>query len=363
MTGGMLMKKFIKILTISLVAVTCIFTTSAYASSAVDKLYNEAYTATIKVDNIAKQYGVKPYWRDGSSPTDNVVNAVSKGNMQSEIMDARKKVDALPSSIQTMKNTLSSMLDDYQHPVFEKIVLTITSVKNQVSALKYKDASTWDDFTLINDTFKECQEEISKSRALIKDVPSYFQSSYSSTIDTYQQTLFNIAEETISKAEAKRQRYAVLVARNLVFYLEKPTYFSDDTKNYVNGLRARVDKIIINRDVVTKEKILEYILSKGYKETVNDDRRISYSSSDNLRDFQIYKTPSEYFFIGFSEGILNDKENLIKFIFPSGHLEIMEFLKQKPTENISYESDGYEINIKYYTNVNSYGVAFRNIRE
>jgi len=41
----------------------------------------------------------------------------------------------------------------------------------------------------------------------------------------------------------------------------------------------------------------------------------------------------------------------------------MEFLKQKPTENISYEIDGYLINIKYYTNINSYGIAFRNIME
>lgn len=357
------MKKFIGSLTIGLVAFTCMFTTSAYASSNVDKLYNEAYTSTIKVANIAKQYSVKPFWKEGSSPTDNVVDAVSKGNMQNELMVARQKVNSLPSSIQTMKNTLSAMLDDYQHPVFEKIVLTINTAQNDVSGINYKNASTHEDFQLINTTFEKCQSEISKSRALINDVPDYFKASYSSSIDICQQTLFNIAEDTISKAEAYRQRYAVLVARNLVYYLEKPTYFSNDTKNYVSTLRARVNKVIINRDVVTKEKMLEYVLSKGYKEAINNDRATVYLSSDNLRYFEVYKTPSEYFFIGFSEGILDDKEDLIKFVFPSGYLKIMEFLKQKPTENISYEIDGYSINIKYYTNINSYGIAFRNIME
>jgi len=41
----------------------------------------------------------------------------------------------------------------------------------------------------------------------------------------------------------------------------------------------------------------------------------------------------------------------------------MEFSKQKPTENIDHEIDGYSIDIKYYTNINSYGIAFRNIME
>jgi hypothetical protein len=332
------MKKSVKLLITALMIGSTTLVGSAFSSrtiyaSTLDNDYKATYDQTMKVVGLAKQYGVKPYWKEGSSPTQNVVSAVSNGKLQTEIMLARTYLDRLPPSIQLMKNTLSEILDDYQHPVYEKIVDIITIVDGDLKTkFEYKTIFADKDFLTMQDNMKVTLSNIGNSRALIKDVPSSFKSSYSSYIDTQTQSILNLTNDFISYADSTK--VGKWTAFNFCSFIQKQTYIDTNIYNYVEALKEKARNI--DETVFTGSDIRSKLTSIGFESTTlnqslfEQNFKIPSNEISGLSQFDLYinkdkdilvyvdKT-SKYLGIFISDTNLNRAkvENVLRVFYPN----------------------------------------------
>ncbi len=134
------MNKFLRVAFSLLLIVGLLFSditnSTAYASaSEIDKLFSDAFNAVKKVVTIGTENGVKPFYvqcedslEPGISESEAVAQGVDKG-LQIAIYEARVLINELPEEISEYKNTFSSILDNYQHPIFERTVAIVD--KNQ----------------------------------------------------------------------------------------------------------------------------------------------------------------------------------------------------------------------------------------
>ncbi|MBU5592517.1 cohesin domain-containing protein [Clostridium sp. MSJ-4] len=181
----------------------------------VDALYKNTYDSVQKAVNKAEQYGVKPFFSDkngGPSSTINVLDAVKNGLMV-DILYARSNIDRLPSNLLNFKQTFSSILDNYQHPVYERIVYTIN---------KAYDSPT--------------QKDLNTARHLMNDCPDHFKSSYSSALDKIQMTMFNNAKALVDKANASQSDTDILNAQRAIDELKTNEFMTKDIEKFINSL-------------------------------------------------------------------------------------------------------------------------------
>lgn len=190
-------------------------------ASDLDIKYKNAYDATMKAVDGGKKHGVKPYFDEkngGPTPTDNVLNGVKNG-LQKDILSARKAIEELPQELLSHKQTLSSILDNYQHPIYERIV------------------------TVINATNKSPnQKDINVARRLIQDVPDYFKASYSSAIDNIQIGLFVKAQELTKKALASENPSDIALAQKAIDELKTNEFLDRNIQSFIDDLQSQLNK-------------------------------------------------------------------------------------------------------------------------
>lgn len=189
-------------------------------ASDLDIKYKNAYDATMKVVDGGKKHGVKPYFDEkngGPTPTDKVLNGVKNG-LQKDILLARKAIEDLPEELKTHKQTLSSILDNYQHPVYERIV------------------------TVINETKKSPnQKALNVARSLIQDVPDYFKATYSSAIDGIQIDLFNNAGNLVKKALGSGSATDKANAQKAIDELKNNEFITRDIQAFIANLQSQLN--------------------------------------------------------------------------------------------------------------------------
>lgn len=193
-------------------------------SNPIDNLYKAAYDSVMLVTDKSNRYNVKPYFdasNGGPSNTKDVLKGVNNG-LQKDILLSRKVIDLLPDSLLTAKQTFSSVLDNYQHPIYERIVFTINNAQNNPN-----------------------QSDVATARYLIKDIPEIYKVSYSSALDDIQMILFQKAINAVEKAEQTKLSPDINYARSAVYELRRiPWEFSnDDIYALIDSLTERLDKI------------------------------------------------------------------------------------------------------------------------
>lgn len=173
-------------------------------TASVDELYKAAYDATMKAVETAKANGVKAYFdeKDGGASSTEVVLKAVRASMQKDILAAREAINALPAELLEAKQTFSSILDNYQHPVYERIVASINDMKDK----EYKQA------------------DINVPRELINDVPAAFKASYSSAIDEYQVKYIEKVKAAVAKAEESKTEEDLAAAKELLEDLKTVTF-------------------------------------------------------------------------------------------------------------------------------------------
>lgn len=223
-------------------------------SMTLDEQYKQAYNMAMNAVSAGQEYGVKPFYKEGSSPLENVVGAVAEGDLQNEILTARQYINALPSSIQILKNTLSSMLDDYQHPIYESIVKTAVGSNEALTP----------EVTTINDTSNLAKSllgigvidtEIYWGQLLIQDVPQPFKSSYSSALDQSKQKVLNFYVDLVNLAEKTKNESLKNYALSMFQFEKGVSTNGDAVINFINSLNTRVNNIVTNSAITEKEMI------------------------------------------------------------------------------------------------------------
>jgi competence protein ComEC len=206
-------------------------------------LYKSTYDAVMKVDKTATENGVKPYYSRGASTTENVANATSKG-MQIYIYEARTLIDQLPDELIDIKRTFSSMLDEYQHPIYERIVYVINTNKDNPK-----------------------QNDINLGRTLIKDLPDVFKSPYSVALDQAQGKLFAKADNLVAKAVATKDNSDSLNARQVIAELKTiPIQFaSSDIKSFVNAIETKLNTVVPSTD---SEQLKIHFIDVGQADSI-----------------------------------------------------------------------------------------------
>lgn len=205
------------------------WTVGNFQPTNLDILFKDSFDAVKKVVTLAAENGVKPWYfkSEGSldvgvSVSEDVANATAKG-MQQYIYDARKLIDQLPDSLLNYKQTFSSILDNYQHPIYERIVVIIND--NQINPK---------------------QADIILARILIKDVPSFFKASYSSALDILQGKLFVKASQLVDKAAASKDSIDIAKAEQAIMDLKAiPEEFSStDINNFINAIQDKLKSVV-----------------------------------------------------------------------------------------------------------------------
>jgi beta-lactamase superfamily II metal-dependent hydrolase len=227
------MKKTCKIFLPLLLFIVLVFNQVqiTFAATNLDVLFANTFNAVKKVVTLASENGVKPWYfkSEGSldigvSVSENVADATAKG-MQQYIYDARSLIDQLPDGLLDYKRTFSSILDNYQHPIYERIVVIINS--NQISPN---------------------QHDIILTRILIKDVPSFFKASYSSALDSLQGELFVNASQLVDKAVLTKIQSDIDAAKQSIADLKTiPSVFSsNDINNFIQMIESKLNTVIGN---------------------------------------------------------------------------------------------------------------------
>jgi hypothetical protein len=217
-----------------------------YAESNLDKIFTNTFSAIKKVITVAKENGVKPWYFKsedsldaGVSESESVANATDKG-MQQYIYEARNLNNQLPDSLLDYKRTFSSILDNYQHPIYERIVFIINRNQNNQN-----------------------QHDIIQARKLIKDISALFKSSYSSALDNLQDKLFVIASQLVDKALSTKNQADIDAASKAISDLKTmPNEFSSiDIKNFIKEIEEKLNVIIANNVGVEENLQLNFNLS------------------------------------------------------------------------------------------------------
>lgn len=177
-----------------------------------DIAYKNAFNNVKVATALATANGVKPtYFKAegslevGTSSMENVVKAAN-GGLQSVINEGRKSIDNLPNSLLQQKRTLSSILDNYQHPIYETTVNLINKNKTNPK-----------------------QNEIILGRQLINDIPAYYKTSYSSALDEVQQGLLNKTSNLVNKAVQSKNKEDIESAKAAITELKTiPTNFAGE---------------------------------------------------------------------------------------------------------------------------------------
>jgi len=193
--------------------------------NSLDALYKNAYESVKMVKNIATKNNVKPSFfkfedslEAGANDSKSVVNAVSEG-LQFYIDNARRQVNNLPDSLLNYKQTFSSILDNYQNPIFERITYIISS----------------------NDANPK-QDEIISARILINDVNSVYKTSYSTALDKLQQKIFDKASQLVDKAVSSKSQEDINNATQAITELKAiPQEFSSkNVEDFILSLEAKL---------------------------------------------------------------------------------------------------------------------------
>lgn len=323
------------------------------ADSSLDKKYKEAYDSTNKVVSLAEKYNVKPFFKEGSSDFIDVIQSVEYG-MQKEIINARSKVNTLPKSIQTMKNTLSSILDNYQHPIYEKTVEGISKLdkmKNNLSNFTGKE-NAYDVY--IN--FTEIQDLIIQISQLINDMPVEHKSSYSSALDKYQQLLLNGTNELVNLTKKtkdgafKNHNYLILNA------IKNKLSNNKNILDFTNKLIEENDKIITNH-AISNEILAKLALENGFKEDIYFENENIYKSliHPNRISLVIFKDGS--FNLICNPSKLNDTKDLLQILMPN-HVDT---IINAATKNNAYKlisSNNLDLSIETTEDGNSTSLKF-----
>jgi hypothetical protein len=194
----------------------------------VDVLFKTTFDSVQKVVALASENGVKPYYfksegslEPGTSESQSVAAAAEKG-MQKQIYEARGLVNQLPEELLNYKRTFSSILDNYQHPIYERIVYLI-GINQEVPK----------------------QSDINMARVLIKDVPDSFKASYSSELDRLQGNLFNKASQLVDKAASSKSPADIAKAKEAVLELKTiaSEFSSPDISNFINYIDGKINTI------------------------------------------------------------------------------------------------------------------------
>ena len=193
--------------------------------SDLDSKLKTAHESTLGVMKKASNHGVKAYFdaKDGGiSDTYNVVAAVKDG-LQKDILKTREAIDVLPDDGGTFTNareTFSSILDNYQHPIYERIV------------------------TVINEhTEKETptQKDLNGLRYLIQDIPNLdYKATWSTDIDELQGILFNKARTLVEKALEIKLEIDIENAKKAITELEENEFLTEDINVLISELKGKL---------------------------------------------------------------------------------------------------------------------------
>lgn len=193
--------------------------------SQLDIAYKTAFNNVKVATTLATVNGVKPtYFKvEGSldvgiSPVENVVKAAN-GGLQSIINEGRKSINNLPDSLLQQKRTLSSILDNYQHPIYEVTVNLIN-----------------------NNKINPKQNEIILGRQLIKDIPAEYKTSYSSALDEVQQGLLSKTFNLVNKATESKKTEDIESAKAAINELKTiPTNFAGESVlKFISDLEGKL---------------------------------------------------------------------------------------------------------------------------
>ncbi len=191
----------------------------------VDSLYKKAFNSVNNVVTLANQNDVKPFYfksegslEVGATSTENVVNAAAMG-IQGKIDSARGLINALPDSIKTQKETLSSILDNYQHPIYERVIYIINNNKENPK-----------------------QNEVIWGRILINDINPVYKNSYSVELDKLQQAILDNAGKLVDKAATSKVQEDIDAANKSIAELKEiPSgYMTTEISNFINALETKL---------------------------------------------------------------------------------------------------------------------------
>lgn len=189
--------------------------------SELDLKYKAAYDATIKAIEKASKHSVKAYFdtnNGGATDTEKVVAAVKNG-LQKDIQKAREAINALPDELLTFKQTFSSMLDNYQHPIYERIV------------------------TIINETkLDPNQKDLNLGRYLIADMDAGYKASYSEALDKIQMALFDKAVDLVDKAVKTKNPADLKAAKDCITELKTNEFLTDDINGFISKLETKLNQ-------------------------------------------------------------------------------------------------------------------------
>lgn len=193
----------------------------------IDELYKNAYDSTINVKSKGNSYGIKGPL---NNETQAVINAVKAG-MQADILDARAKINLLPNSLLQSKRTFSAILDQFQHPVYERTVFLLTEATTTPS-----------------------QQLLNSIRFLIKDVPMEYKSTYSSATDQVQGQMFSNANTLVDNALKSKNPKDIENANKYINELKSNAFITSDINNFINALSSKLSGNV-NKPTYTINKI------------------------------------------------------------------------------------------------------------
>jgi len=228
--------------------------------SSLDELYAKAYEATMKVVETAKANGVKAYFTEGEkvSTTEAVVKAVQAG-MQDQIKAADEAIKQLPADRLDLIGTLSSILDDYQHPVYERIVTEINALNAAAGNVKQADINNVD--LLINVAPKVIDNNGNDSKA-----------SYSSALDKAQAAFTAKVVAAVEKAEKSESKEDLEAAKALVEELATATGKTVVAKaKELNETVVKVEEIIKEKEAMVKVEKVSAINATTVVATLADE--------------------------------------------------------------------------------------------
>lgn len=270
-----MIKRLKHILTLSLLT-SLSFTFNVQAASVnIDELYKNAYDSTINVRSKGNSYGIKGPL---NNETQTVINAVKAG-MQADILDARAKINLLPNSLLQSKRTFSAILDQFQHPVYERTVFLLT------------EATTAPNQQLLNSI-----------RFLIKDIPMEYKSTYSSAADQMQGQMFFTANTLVDNALKSKNQKDIDNANKYIDELRSNAFITSDISNFISALSSKISgNISKNTFKINKIENIEgsawarnneiLTLSKKYIfKNPNSNTQVRYCSIYNLEN----KTSIDY---------------------------------------------------------------------
>lgn len=262
------MIKRIKILLAFSLLTSLSFTFNVQAASVnIDELYKNAYNSTINVRSKGNSYGIKGPL---NNETQAVINAVKAG-MQSDILDARSKINLLPNSLLQAKRTFSSILDQFQHPVYERTVFLLNEANTLPS-----------------------QQLLDSIRFLIKDIPMEYKSCYSSASDQVQGKMFVTANNLVHIALESKNEKDIITANKYIDELKSNAFITPDINNFLKGLSSKLSgNVNENTYTISKIKNMEgaswtrnneiLTLRKKYIfKNPNSSTQVRYCSSYNL---------------------------------------------------------------------------------